>query len=282
MTRSDIRLGLIGDKIARSRAPELHRIAGRLCGWSVTYDLLVPPDRGKTFDEVFDAARDGGYRGLNITYPYKEKVMARLTDPPPALRQLGACNSVIFGETGPTGINTDSTGFASGFRARFPGESPGIVAMAGTGGVGKAIAFALPSLGAAELRLVDADAVKARALAKALAPVAGAMRVMVSDDIRAAAAGADGLVNATPLGMDGIGNAIPDEALAGCRWAFDAVYTPEETPFLAAAGAKGLAVMSGFELFLFQGIDAFAFFTGTAVDAASLRAELRGRRDLVG
>lgn len=277
MAPPHIRLGLIGDKIARSRAPELHRIAGRLCGWDLTYDLLVPPERGQSFDAVFDAARDGGYRGLNITYPYKEVVMARLADPPPALRQLGACNSVVFAAQGPGGINTDSTGFASGFRARFPGQSPGVVAMAGTGGVGKAIAFALPSLGTAELRLVDADAAKARALAEALAPVAGAMKVTLADDIRAAAEGADGLVNATPLGMDGIGNAIPDDTLAGRRWAFDAVYTPEETPFLVAAATKGLAIMSGFELFLFQGIDAFAFFTGTSVDADALRVELRRR-----
>jgi shikimate dehydrogenase len=275
MANSDIRLGLIGDKIARSRAPELHRIAGRLCGWSVTYDLLVPPERGETFDQVFDAARDGGCRGLNITYPYKEVVMRRLADPPPALRQLGACNSVVFGQPGPTGINTDSTGFASGFRARFPGERPGIVAMAGTGGVGKAIAFALPLLGTTELRLVDPDAGKARALAEALAPVAGAMRVTIATTMRDAADGSDGLINATPLGMDGIGNAIPDECLPGRRWAFDAVYTPEETPFLGAAAAKDLAVMSGFELFLFQGVDAFAFFTGTSVDASALRAELR-------
>ncbi len=275
MATPDIRLGLIGDKIARSRAPELHRIAGRLCGWTVTYDLLVPPERGESFDEVFDAARDGGYRGLNITYPYKETVMGRLAGPSAALRQLGACNTVVFDPAGPSGINTDSTGFASGFRARFPGERPGIVAMAGTGGVGKAIAFALPSLGTSELRLVDSDRGKAQALAEALAPVAGAMRVTLSNDIVAAAQGADGLVNATPLGMDGIGNAIPDEALAGRRWAFDAVYTPESTPFLVAAAAHGLAIMSGFELFLFQGIDAFAFFTGAAVDAEALRAALR-------
>ena len=75
--------------------------------------------------------------------------------------------------------------------------------------------------------------------------------------------------------MDGIGNAIPDGVLAGPSWAFDAVYTPEDTPFVIAARARGLAILSGFELFLFQGVDAFRIFTGEEVDTEHLRGLLR-------
>ncbi|QCK87909.1 shikimate dehydrogenase [Phreatobacter aquaticus] len=276
----DVRLGLIGDKIARSRSPDLHRLAGQLCGLNVTYDRLIPPERGQSFDQVFDHCRDTGYRGVNVTYPYKETVVRRLGTLPPALQQLGACNTVVFGEGLPTGANTDSTGFARGFRTRFPGAQPGIVAMAGTGGVGKAIAFALASLGASELRLCDPDSDKAQGLAQALKPLSDTMRIVIAPDMQSASEGADGLVNATPLGMDGVGgNAVPTSALAGRHWAFDAVYTPEETAFLIEARASGLAIMSGFELFLFQGIDAFAIFTGEQIDAEALRAELARAAD---
>lgn len=277
----DVRLGLIGDKILRSRSPELHRLAGTLCGLNVTYDLLIPAARDQSFAEVFDHCRRAGYRGVNITYPYKEQVVSRLAPLSAALASLGACNTVTFGAGLPVGANTDCTGFARAFRSRFPGERPGIVAMAGTGGVGKAIAFALAALGAEEIRLCDTDLGKARALAEALVPVAGAMRVVTAGDIREAAEGADGLVNATPLGMDGVGgNAVPTAALAGRRWAFDAVYTPEETAFLGEARAAGLAIMSGFDLFLFQGIDAFTVFTGETVDAEELRRRLRHSAEL--
>ncbi|MEZ5904415.1 MAG: hypothetical protein R3C69_04650 [Geminicoccaceae bacterium] len=62
--------------------------------------------------------------------------------------------------------------------------------------------------------------------------------------------------------------------MTGASWAFDAVYTPVDTPFLVAAGAAGLRVMSGWELFFQQGRDAFRIFTGREVDADRLRAAL--------
>lgn len=272
-----VQLGLIGDKIHTSRSPDLHRLAGRLCGLDVSYDLLIPPARAETFDSVFDHCRAGGYRGINVTFPYKERVLTRLAAPAPDLVALGACNTVVFDPDGPRGANTDCTGFASAFRHRFGGASPGIVAMAGAGGVGKAIAFALVSLGADEIRLCDADRDKAGALAAALALRAEGTRIVIFDGMTEAAEGVDGIVNATPLGMAGVGgNAIPDVALEGAGWAFDAVYTPEWTEFLSRAREACLDILSGYELFLFQGIDAFRIFTGHEVDAEALRRELAG------
>ena len=272
-----LQLGLIGDKIQASRSPDLHRLSGRLCGIDVSYELLIPPARGETFDTVFDHCRTSGYRGINVTYPYKESVLARLVAPGPDLLALGACNTVVFEADGPRGANTDCSGFASAFRHRFGGASPGVVAMAGAGGVGKAIAFALVGLGASEIRIFDADRAKAETLAAALVPRAEGTRIALCDSMIAAAEGADGIVNATPLGMAGIGgNAIPDSALEGAAWAFDAVYTPEWTNFLTRAREACLDILSGYELFLFQGIDAFRIFTGHEVDAGALRRELAG------
>ena len=62
--------------------------------------------------------------------------------------------------------------------------------------------------------------------------------------------------------------------MTGQTWAFDAVYTPVETPFIEAARGAGLWTMSGYELFLYQGIDAFRIFTGIEVDAGALREAL--------
>ncbi|WP_439574811.1 shikimate dehydrogenase family protein [Phreatobacter sp.] len=272
-----VRLGLIGDKIQASRSPDLHRLAGRLCGLDVSYELLIPPTRGETFDTVFDHCRNGGFRGINVTYPYKEAVLSHLPAPGADLLALGACNTVVFDSSGPQGANTDCTGFASAFRHRFGDASPGIVAMAGAGGVGKAIAFALVSLGAVEIRLCDAERSKAEALAAALLPRADGTRIVICGSMAEAAEQADGIINATPLGMAGVGgNAIPDRALEGAGWAFDAVYTPEWTEFLSAAREACLDILSGYELFLFQGIDAFRIFTGHQVDAETLRRELAG------
>jgi shikimate dehydrogenase len=274
MMRS-VLLGLIGDNIAASRAPELHRAAGRLCGLDVRYELLVPKVLGRDFDGVFDHARDKGYRGLNITYPYKERVVGRVAVADRHIRAIAACNTVLFEAAGPTGGNTDYTGFVHAFRATFGDSSPGVVAMAGCGGAGKAIGFALAQLGAKTLRLFDTDRKKSQGLRDALIAAHPQFDVVVAGTVEEASDAADGLVNATPAGMVGLGgNAFPQTTLRGARWAFDAVYTPLDTEFLTSARAAGLAAMSGFELYFYQGVEAFRLFTQIDVDAAALRAAL--------
>src|SRR5581483_129621 len=154
----EIRLGLIGDKIEQSRSPALHRIAGRLCGLDVRYEPLIPARLGLNFDQVFDRCRGEGYVGLNITYPYKEQVLARLARLEDGIGEIGAVNTVCFNSAaGPTGFNTDFTGFVAAFRAGFGGMTPGCVTLIGAGGAGKAIAFGLVQLAAAELRIFDTD-----------------------------------------------------------------------------------------------------------------------------
>ncbi|MBS0246361.1 MAG: shikimate dehydrogenase [Proteobacteria bacterium] len=282
MGPSSIRLGLIGDNIAASSSPALHRIAGRLTGLTVTYDLLRPADLGKSFEEVLAWAEADGYRGLNITYPYKERVIAHLDVPDPAVRAIGACNTVLFGAGKPQGWNTDFSGFVAGYRHVFGDRPPGRVAMAGAGGVGRAIAFGLCQRGASELRLFDVDAGKATAVAEALRSLPVKTTVVVAKSIADACRDADGLVNSTPIGMVGIGGCpFPADCISGQRWAFDAVYTPVETPFIVAARQAGLEVMSGYELFFFQGVDAFRHFTGRDVPQDALREALKQGEDQV-
>lgn len=270
-----MRLGLIGDNIARSQSPRLHVEAGRLCGIEVTYERLIPRDLELPFGSVFERCVDQGFRGINVTYPYKEEVVARLRVPDPTTAAVGACNTVLFSDGQPEGHNTDYSGFMAAFRATFGSVSPGRVAMAGAGGVGKAVAFGLGKLQASELRIFDHDDAKARRLAASVAAAGVAMKVTVAPTIDDATQGADGLVNCTPLGMTGYsGSAIPKHLMKGAAWAFDAVYTPVETELLVDAASAGLQIMSGYELFFHQGIDAFSLFTGLEVDAAALRQAL--------
>lgn len=73
------------------------------------------------------------------------------------------------------------------------------------------------------------------------------------------------------------GTPIPTSLIGSQRWAFDVIYTPLETEFLAAARAQELEILSGYELFFYQGVDAFEIFTGRQVDEARLRAALDTR-----
>ncbi|WP_102224599.1 shikimate dehydrogenase family protein [Acidimangrovimonas sediminis] len=273
-------LGLIGDNIARSQSPRLHRLSGAQNGIRVRYDSLIPNDMGASFEEVFDGARTGGYRGLNITYPYKEKVVGMVRVDDPLVRAMGSVNTVLFEPEGPVGLNTDYTGFMASYRAIRGHAAPGVVAMIGTGGVGRAVAFGLLGLGAREIRLVDRDPARAEALAEALNRADPDLAVSIWIEAERAAEGATGLINCTPVGMYGHeGAVLTAAAMAGAEWAFDAVYTPADTQFLTGAEQAGLAVISGWELFFFQGVHAWKLFSGKGVDEARLRAQLIGQED---
>ena len=266
------KLGLIGDNITRSKSPKLHRTAGQLAGIDVTYDRLIPKDLSLTFEETFEQARSSGFRGINVTYPYKEVAAKMVHIPDPKVAAIGAVNTVVFEKDGPRGFNTDYSGFKRAYRNVMGNTKPGTVCLIGTGGVGKAVAFGLLDLGAEVIRCVDLDAAKAEGLAAALRAVAGPTQLETAHDATVAAKGAQGIVNCTPLGMVGIGGTpLPREAMDGATWAFDAVYTPVDTEFLTDATAAGLRIISGYELFFGQGIDAWDIFTGAALDHAALR-----------
>ena len=270
-----VRLGLIGDNIADSQAPRLHRLAGELRGITIRYDRLVPAETGLGFDALLDRCAGGRYRGVNVTHPYKERAASRVDVANPLVRAMGAVNLVRFDSARPRGFNTDHTGYLSAWRERFGVETPGVVCQVGAGGAGRAIGFALAALGADAIRLVDIDRGRAHALAEALRSAWPGLDAVVAASIEEAAAGARGLVNCSPVGMAGHdATPVPRAFMDGAQWAFDAVYTPVRTPFLADADAAGLELLSGFELFFHQGADGLEIFLGEPVDRVRLRRAL--------
>ena len=92
-----IRLGLIGDNIAASQAPRLHRLAGRQNGVAVSYDRLIPKVEGKPFDELFAHVASAGYRAINVTYPYKERAAAKVVIAHPLVQAMGALRAALAG-----------------------------------------------------------------------------------------------------------------------------------------------------------------------------------------
>ena len=274
-TAGTVWLGLIGDNIARSQSPRLHELAGRLTGIPVTYERLVPKDLGRDFEAVFEEARTAGYRGLNITYPYKERVVPLLDVSDPQVAALGAVNTVVFAAEGPQGYNTDWSGFIAAYRRVRSDTPPGEVCIVGAGGVGKAVAFGLLALGLRHLTLVERDLPKAEALARALRVADPGLEVRVTSNVVEGTTGAAGLVNCTPVGMVGHeGSPVPRALMQAAEWAFDAVYTPADTQFLTDAAAEGLQVVSGWELYFYQGLHAYQIFHGRPMDEARLRQAL--------
>lgn len=271
-----LKLGLIGDNIAQSRSPDLHETCGRLAGIETRYERLVPRALGLSFEQVFAKAKADGLRGVNVTYPYKERAFALLDTCDGDIQAIGAVNTVLFDEGTTLGFNTDYSGFIHAYRAARIAK-PDTVCLIGAGGVGKAVAFALLALNARAIICVDLDTARAQALADALSATGTQAKITVSDDAVASAQGANGIINCTPMGMSGIGGSpLPDYAMQQADWAFDAVYTPVNTPFLQGARHHGLTVITGYELFLAQGCDAWGLFSDQTIDPEALRVLLTG------
>jgi quinate/shikimate dehydrogenase (NAD+) len=266
-----VQLGLLGNGLSRSRAKNLHELLGKMHGLNVDYrvmDLAGQPGSVSIAREL-QRCRDEGFRGVNVTHPYKcdAFLCVKLVDDFP--RGLNSVNTVLFGASAMKADNTDFSGFYHAFLNRFGGNSsPGRVLMFGAGGVGVAIAFALYRLGVSELVIHDIRAEKAQELVRQLTANSVPARV-AGQDLLAEMHHAEGLINATPVGMFQYpGNPFPVDGFGRQKWAFDAVYTPENTEFLDHCRKRSIDTLSGFRLFLYQGLHAFERFTGITPDAA--------------
>ncbi len=267
-------IGLIGAGIQASRSPALHEREGEEQGLRCLYrliDLDVLGLPAEAVGELLTAAERMSFAGVNVTHPCKQTVIGTLDRLSPEAEAIGAVNTVVFGKGGRVGHNTDSWGFAESFRRGMSGARLGHVVQIGAGGAGAAVATAALSLGAETLTIVDHVRDRAEALATRLGRYAGQRRITAETDAQAALADADGLINATPMGMAKYpGMPVPAELLRPGLWVADIVYTPIETALLRAARQAGCRTLSGGGMAVFQAVEAFRLFTGIVPDAARM------------
>ncbi|MDE0059914.1 MAG: shikimate dehydrogenase [Defluviicoccus sp.] len=264
--------GVMGWPVGHSRSPLLHNFWLARAGIDGAYiPMAVPPDR---LGEALRALPALGFAGTNVTIPHKEAAFAAVDETDGIARRIGAVNTVFVRADGSlSGSNTDAFGFVEALRSRLGAWSGAGIAAAvlGAGGAARAIVAALQDAGAGEIRLVN----RTRTRADALCERFGAPLVAVDWDEREAALdGAALLVNTTALGMAGGAplelrlDGLPAQAVVN-----DIVYTPLETPLLAAARARGCRAVDGLEMLLHQARPGFAAWYGAepVVDAALRR-----------
>ncbi|MDI6101371.1 shikimate dehydrogenase [Actinoplanes sp. NEAU-A12] len=275
-----VRCGLIGTGIGASLSPALHEAEGRHHRLGLTYTLFDAAAPAE-LDRLLDEAERDGFAGLNITHPFKQQVIKHLDDLSPQARAIGAVNTVIFRDGRRQGHNTDAYGFAESFRCGLPGVATRHVVQMGAGGAGAACGHALRALGAGRLTIVDPDATRRADLGARL----GADHTpAVTPEL---IAGADGLVNASPVGMrHHPGIPLPAALLHRGLWVADIVYLPVETELLRAARAAGLRTVGGAAMCAFQAAAAFELFTGRTPDIERMLLHLshlldRGRSRLL-
>ncbi len=260
---------VIGDPIAQSKSPMIHRFWLEALGLSGDY-RHAHVKAGGLADYIAVRRADPNWRGCNVTMPHKQAVIPLIDRLDPSAERIGAVNTIVREADGTlTGHNTDAAGFLEPLRP-FLGRQHlfGMARVLGTGGAARAIVSALAGEGFV-LVLAGRDTGKAETLLAELAE--GEHHVAPLDhfatptdfafDDRAGCL--DLIVNATSLGMTGqpplafdFSHAPPGSI------AYDIVTAPLDTPFLQRARVEGLRTVDGLEMLVGQAAVAFRLFFG--------------------
>jgi shikimate dehydrogenase len=271
-----ILIGLIGADIQMSKSPALHEREGAEYRLAVRYELIdiaereLPPE---ALPDLLGETEARGFAGVNITHPFKQRVLRHLHQLSDDATMLGAVNTVVFGEGRRVGHNTDWYGFYENFRRGLPDVPRHRVILLGAGGAGVAVAHAAMKLGIKHLAIFDRDMARAEALAHALNSRFKAERAVVTQDVGKSLAEADGLIHATPTGMRSHPGLPIDESWLDARhWVAEIVYMPLETKLLALARHRGCRTLPGDGMTVFQAAEAFQLFTGIQPDKSRMTA----------
>jgi shikimate dehydrogenase len=252
--------GVIGWPVGHSRSPRLHGY------WLQYYRIdgaYVPlPVRSEAFERGLWSLADLGFRGVNVTVPYKEAALAACDEVDESGRRLGAVNTIVMGDGRLRGFNSDGFGFIENLRQGAPGwqahKAPAVVI--GAGGAARAVVAALIDAAVPEIRLVNRTQPRADTVAKDLG---GPVRVLDWPERGRSLSEAGLLVNATSLGMTGQPPLELDLAgLPMTALVNDIVYAPLETPLLAQARARGNVVVDGLGMLLHQARPGFEAWFG--------------------
>lgn len=264
-------LGLIGAGIQGSLTPAMHEREAAAQGLREIY-RIIDLDRlalgVEALPELLTGAERLGFDGLNITFPCKQAIIPLLHELSEDARALGAVNTVVLRDGRRTGHNTDCSGFSESFRRGLLDAPRARVVQLGAGGAGAAVAHAALILGTQQLSIFDTDTTRAERLALDLNARFGEERVRAGANLPAAMAAADGLINATPVGMAKLpGLPLPGSLLRPNLWVADIVYFPLETALLRAARELGCRTLHGGGMAVFQAAAAFRLFTGIEPNA---------------
>jgi 3-dehydroquinate dehydratase/shikimate dehydrogenase len=274
LTRKTRVYGVIGDPIGHSLSPLLHNtgfVARRL-------DAVYLPFLVHRLGDFLDAVPDFGVSGFSVTLPHKQTILKHLEECEPLAADVGAVNTVVVRDDGSLyGCNTDYVGVLRALekKLRIKGSR---VLIFGAGGSARAAAFAL-ARGGAVVGICARREKAAKELARTVGGEVVPRRALRTEFF-------DAILNSTPIGMhprDRISPLASNEL--HCRLVMDLIYRPERTQLLKIAAKKGIATVSGVEMFLAQGIAQWEIWTEKRAPEAlmwravrsALRAEAKGQ-----
>ncbi|MFN8285010.1 MAG: shikimate dehydrogenase [Chitinophagales bacterium] len=200
------------------------------------YDIF-PLEKIEDFTELCNTHNK--LAGLNVTIPYKEKIIPFLDELDETAANIGAVNTIKFSDHKRIGFNSDAYGFEMSLKPLLKSHHTSALIL-GTGGASKAVEYVLKKLG------IDYQYVSRNKSEKAIA------YEEVNDSIIQHSAL---IINCSPIGMyPNIDSApdIPYQFLTDNHLLYDLIYNPEETQFLTEGKQRGAQTKNGLEMLYLQ------------------------------
>ena len=266
---------VIGHPIAHSKSPEIHAAFARQTGQDIGYERCLAPLDG--FAATVRQLVQDGYRGANVTVPFKieaARVATRLAE---RARAAGAVNTLIFEAGGEiVGDNTDGPGLVADITRNAGMALEGRrVLLLGAGGAARGVL--LPFLQQRPREIVIAN--RTVATAEALARDFGQYGIPVGASSFAGIEGSfDLVVNATSASLSSDLPPIPASVFCPSTLALDMMYGNKPTVFMAFAAAQGAATRDGLGMLVEQAAEAFALWRGVRPDTADVLNQMRPSR----
>lgn len=267
--------GLIGLPLKHSLSALMHNAAFRTLNINAEYRLFeINPEEVDGFLSRLD---EKNISGLNVTVPYKEKVLkfVKLDQESSFLRQVQAVNTIARKDGVWTGFNTDIPGFSRHLKEQFDpaGKKTAIL---GAGGAAKAVAYVLASLKAKTISIFDIDHQKSRKITDMIKEIFPGFPIYPVDKIEGLEIkDKDLLVNATPVGLkEGDPCLLKSGQLHSSLFVYDLIYNPEQTKLLALAKQAGARVSNGLGMLLYQGMLSFHIWTGREAPREAMEGAL--------
>ena len=256
---------VIAKPIRHSISPFIHNQAYQLTATNAVY--LAWEVEEDEVEPSLQQLRVLDMLGANISMPYKKKVLPFLDQVDGSAQLIGSVNTIVQKDGRLTGYNTDGLGFLKSLPMNFSIDKKKLVLL-GAGGAATAIVVEAIRQGVREIHLFvrPESLTKYQAIFSPLSEVLAFSIVLHDlssrDQLNATIEGANLLINATGLGMDGVSLPVPKDFNfpKGCLVA-DLAYFPAKTPFLQLAEEQEVQTVNGLGMLFHQAGLAFELMT---------------------
>jgi shikimate dehydrogenase len=264
---------VIGNPIAHSKSPVIHAAFAQATGEVLAYEKCLAPLDG--FAATVRQLIASGYKGANVTVPFKLEAHALADTLSARASAAGAVNTLSFTSTGIAGDNTDGAGLVNDIVRNAGVAIAGRrVLLLGAGGAARGAILPLLEQQPRELVIANRTPATAEALASSFAGHAVAPSGCGFDALDGRF---DIVINATSASLAGALPPLPPQLFGAGTLALDMMYAADPSPFMRFAAAHGATARDGLGMLVEQAAEAFFVWRGVRPQTGAILAQLRAQ-----